>query len=188
MRERQQSFDALKAHASHELEIDPRGTSRPSAQHACQTSRRGLMQLASSAALGALALMLPGRGLSAAVDLKQSGTVEIEQYQVAFIGSGNLGGGTLHFGDRAHAFTIGGLGVGGFGVSKITAKGAVYNLTDLANFPGAYVQGRYGLAVADVSAGELWLENAEGVVLHLAADRVGLALSLGGDAVYIDLD
>jgi hypothetical protein len=146
------------------------------------------MQMAGSAALGALALLLPGSRPSAAEDAKPSGTVEIEQYQVAFIGSGNLGGGTLHFGDRAYDFTIGGLGIGGFGVSKINAKGEVYNLTDPANFPGAYVQGRYGLAVADVSAGELWLENTSGVVLHLAAERVGLALSLGGDAVYIDFD
>jgi hypothetical protein len=123
-----------------------------------------------------------------AADYVQTGTVTIEQVQIAFIGSGNLGGGTQHFGDRAYDFTIGGLGIGGFGVSKINAKGEVYNLTDPANFPGAYVQGRYGLAVADVSAGELWLENTSGVVLHLAAERVGLALSLGGDAVYIDFD
>ena len=184
---RQRRFDALTAQASSALEIDLPGIPDPSGQHVCHTSRRELMQMAGSAALGALALLLPGRG-HAAEDLKQSGTVTIEQYQVAFIGSGNLGGGTLQFGDRAYDFTIGGLGVGGFGVSKITATGEVYNLTDLANFPGAYVQGRYGLAVADVSAGELWLENTGGVVLHLAADRVGLALSLGGDAVYIDLD
>lgn len=144
--------------------------------------------MAGSAALGALALMLPGRRPSAEENPEPSGTIEIEQYQVAFIGSGNLGGGTLHFGDQSHGFTIGGLGVGGFGVSKINATGEVYNLTDLAYFPGAYVQGRYGLAVADVSAGELWLENTSGVVLRLEAERVGLALSLGGDAVYIDLD
>lgn len=187
MGERQHSSDALQAHASSELEIDSCGTPHLSGQHVFHTSRRGLMRMMGSAAFGTLALMLPGRRLSAE-DLKQSGTVTIEQYQVAFIGSGNLGGGTLHFGDRAYNFTIGGLGVGGFGVSRINAKGEVYNLTDLAYFPGAYVQGRYGLAVADVSAGELWLENTSGVVLHLAAERVGLALSLGGDAVYIDLD
>jgi hypothetical protein len=36
--------------------------------------------------------------------------------------------------------------------------------------------------------GKLWLRNANGVVLELAAERTGLALSLGGDAVYINLD
>jgi len=126
----------------------------------------------------------PGR----ADDLKKSGTVRIEQVQIAFIGSGNLGGGTLKYRDKSYDFTIGGLGVGGFGVSKITATGAVYNLDDVTQFPGSYVQGRYGFAAGDVSSGKLWLKNKHGVVLALEADRKGLALSLGGDAVYIDFD
>jgi hypothetical protein len=120
--------------------------------------------------------------------LNKSGTVKIEQYQVAFIGSGNLGGGTLQFGGQTYSFSIGGLGIGGFGVSKITATGEVYNLTNIAHFPGAYVQGRYGAVAGNTSAGELWLQNADGVVLHLKAEREGLALSLGGDAVYINMD
>jgi hypothetical protein len=34
----------------------------------------------------------------------------------------------------------------------------------------------------------LWLQNTRGVALHLKAERRGLALSLGGDAVFIDFD
>ena len=124
----------------------------------------------------------------AADELKKSGTVRIEQVQVAFIGSGNLGGGTLQFGGKAYDFTIGGLGIGGIGLSKITATGTVYNLRELAHFPGAYAQGRVGFAVGDTSAGKLWLKNSHGVVLELKAEREGLALALGGDAIYIDLD
>jgi hypothetical protein len=125
---------------------------------------------------------------AAADDLKKAGTVRIEQVQVAFIGSGNLGGGTLQFGGKSYDFTIGGLGIGGIGLSKITATGTVYNLTELAHFPGAYVQGRYGLVIGDTSTGKLWLKNSHNVVLELQAEREGLALSLGGDAIYIDLD
>ena len=125
---------------------------------------------------------------AAAEDLKKSGTVRIEQVQLAWIGSGNLGGGTLQFGGKSYDFTIGGLGIGGFGVSKITATGDVYNLPNVASFGGQYLQGRYGLAVGDVSTGELWLKNAKGVVLKLKAERRGLALSLGGDAIYIEMD
>jgi len=124
----------------------------------------------------------------AADDLVQSGTVRIEQVQIAFIGSGNLGGGTLLVGGKEYDFTVGGLGVGGIGISKMTATGAVYNLRNLNDFAGAYVQGRYGLAVGNLSAGELVLENTRGVVLRLKAERTGLALSLGGDAVYIGFD
>jgi hypothetical protein len=114
--------------------------------------------------------------------------VRIEQVQVAFIGSGNLGGGTLQFGGKSYDFTIGGLGIGGIGLSKITATGTVYNLRELAHFPGTYAQGRVGFAVGDTSAGKLWLKNSHGVVLELKAEREGLALALGGDAIYIDLD
>jgi hypothetical protein len=135
-----------------------------------------------------LALSLAGSGTAVAEDLKKSGTVRIEQVQIAFIGSGNLGGGTLTYGGKSYDFTVGGLGIGGFGVSKITATGNVYNLRDLASFPGAYIQGRYGAVVGDVSTGKLWLKNSNGVVLELKAEREGLALSLGGDAVYIKLD
>lgn len=125
---------------------------------------------------------------ASAADLVQSGTVTIEQVQIAFIGSGNLGGGTLIFKGQKYGFSVGGLGIGGFGVSKMQAHGTVYNLNNLSDFPGAYVQARYGLAVGDVSTGQLWLRNAQGVALRLDADRSGLALSLGGDAVYIDFD
>jgi len=58
----------------------------------------------------------------------------------------------------------------------------------VGQFAGSYAQGRYGMVVGDASTGKLWLKNKHGVVIELAADREGLALSLGGDAVYIDFD
>ena len=125
---------------------------------------------------------------ASADDLVQSGTLTIEQVQIAFIGSGNLGGGTLIVNGQKYSFSIGGLGIGGFGVSKMEAYGSVYNLKNLADFAGAYVQARYGMAVGSASTGKLWLQNTNGVVLELNAKRSGLALSLGGDAVYINFD
>ena len=135
------------------------------------------------------ALMLPAAALAgptAAQQRVKSGTVEIEQVQVAFIGSGNIGGGTLHFQGRSHRFTVGGLGVGGFGVSKMQAYGDVYNLRELHQVPGAHGQARYGMAAGDQGGGEMWLENPNGVTISLRTRRSGLALSLGADAVYID--
>lgn len=116
----------------------------------------------------------------------KTGTVEIEQVQVAFIGSGNVGGGTLNFQGKSYRFTVGGLGIGGFGVSKMQATGDVYNLKELRQFSGAYGQARYGAAAGDKSTGEMWLQNPNGVLISLRARRTGLALSLGADAVYID--
>ena len=75
-----------------------------------------------------------------AQDKPASGTVTIEQYQVAFIGSGNLGGGKLNYKGQSYGFKVGGLGIGGFGVSKITAAGTVYGLNKLEDFSGVYGQ------------------------------------------------
>ncbi|MGF1611102.1 MAG: hypothetical protein ACFCUQ_16980 [Kiloniellales bacterium] len=123
-----------------------------------------------------------------AADLKQSGTLTINQAQVAFILSGNVGGGKLSYGDKTYDFTVGGLGIGGFGVSSIEATGEVYNLADLGDFEGAYGQARTGIAVGTVGGGDLWLENPAGVYIHLVAKRKGLALSIGADAIYFKLD
>jgi hypothetical protein len=116
----------------------------------------------------------------------KSGTVTIEQLQVAFIGSGGAGEGMLHFHGRSHRFSVGGLGVGGFGISKMEATGDVYNLRELSQFPGAYGAARYGAAFGDKGGGELWLENPHGVIMSLKARREGLAVSLGADAMVIE--
>ena len=153
---------------------------------ASRTTGRASSTIVRAACL-ALALLILPLGATAD-DLRQSGTVEIEQVQIAFIGSGNLGGGRLLVGGKSYSFTVGGLGIGGFGISKMQAVGEVYNMNKVADFAGAYVQARYGLAVGETGTGELWLQNSNGVVLHLATKRQGLALSLGADAVIIDFD
>jgi hypothetical protein len=138
--------------------------------------------------VASIALLVALPSAIAADDLTPSGTLTIEQTQIAFIGSGNLGGGTLSYEGKQYHFTVGGLGIGGFGISRIQAEGTVYNMRSLADFPGAYVQGRYGIAIGDAGGGGFWLQNSQGVVLKLSAQREGLALSLGADAVYINLD
>jgi len=115
------------------------------------------------------------------------GTIEMHEVQAAYIGSGSGGGGTLSFRGGQYAFNVGGVGVGGIGLSTIEATGEVYNLRDLGQFPGTYGQARYGFAIGTASAGDLWLQNEAGVILHLKAKRTGLMLSLGGDAVVISL-
>ena len=122
----------------------------------------------------------------APTDKPLSGTLTVEQVQVAWILSGNLGGGGLDYKGNIYDFTISGLGVGGFGMSKIEATGEVYGLERIEDFVGAYGQARYGMVAADVSTGELWIENTKGVVNHLDAKREGLALALGADVIYVD--
>jgi hypothetical protein len=110
------------------------------------------------------------------------------QVQAAYLGSGNAGSGVLYYQGSKYHFSVGGLGVGGIGISKIEAKGDVYGLRHLSDIAGAYVQGRFGFALGTTSASELWLKNGNGVVMHLVAKRQGLMLSLGGDAVVIPMN
>jgi hypothetical protein len=116
-----------------------------------------------------------------------SGRVTIHQVNVAFIASAAAGGGTLSYKGRAYHFKVGGLGVGGFGASRIDASGSVFNLRQLADFDGVYVQLRSGWAVGDQGKGQMWLRNAHGVILRLKAQREGMALSLGADGMLIHL-
>ena len=111
----------------------------------------------------------------------------MHEVQAAYIGSGSGGAGVLVFRGVAYPFDVGGVGVGGIGLSTIEATGEVYNLRDLGQFPGTYGQARYGFAIGTASGGDLWLQNEAGVILHLKAKREGLMLSLGGDAVVISM-
>lgn len=134
----------------------------------------------------AVLLTLPIAASAADTDkMVQTGTIDIDQTRVSFLVSGNGGGGTLHFKGKDYRFTIGGLGVGGIGVSKLEATGEVFNLYDRSKFPGLYSQLRTGATAADQGSGKLWLENNDGVVIHLRGKSQGLALNMGADAVNI---
>jgi hypothetical protein len=117
--------------------------------------------------------------------LTPDGTVDMNQVQVAYIGSAGGGSGTLFYHGASYPFNVGGLGVGGIGASTIDAQGEVYKLNSIAAFGGTYGQARYGFAIGSTSAGDLWMQNEAGVIMHLKAKRTGLMLSLGGDAVVI---
>jgi hypothetical protein len=115
------------------------------------------------------------------------GIVEMQEVQAAYIGSGIAGTGVLVFRGVQYPFQVGGLGIGGIGLSTVDATGEVYNLRDLGQFPGTYGQARYGFAIGASSAGDLWMQNESGVIMRLKARRTGLILSLGGDAVVISM-
>jgi hypothetical protein len=117
-----------------------------------------------------------------------SGSVEMHELQAAYIASGSGGSGVLHYQGVNYPFTVGGVGVGGLGASTIEGRGDVYNLTNLSQFPGTYAEGRYGFAFGQTSAGDLWMQNEKGVVIHLRAERTGLMLSLGGSAIAISMN
>lgn len=134
-----------------------------------------------------LLLIAPRSAAAEEGALRYSGTVEINQTRVSFLISGNTGGGVLHFQGRDYPFTIGGLGLGGIGVTKLIARGEVYDLPSVAQFPGMYSQLRTGITLGDTGSGRLWLKNGSGVVLKLRGEGKGVGLTMGADAVHISL-
>jgi hypothetical protein len=114
-----------------------------------------------------------------------TGSVVISQVQVAFIGSAGGGHGRLYFHGQTYPFDVAGLGVGGIGVSRLEARGDVYDLHRLEDFAGLYGQARLGIAVANKGGGYMWLTSAKGVTLRLKAKRRGLMMAAGVDGVAI---
>jgi len=153
-------------------------------------TRRGALLGLLGAAGAVLAGACTSRGAlgpEAVAGKTPDGTVELSEVQVAYVGSGSSGRGVLRHRGRRHPFSITGLGVGGMGASTIEASGEVYDLPDLARFPGTFGQARYGFALGTMSGGDLWLQNEAGVIMRLKARREGLMLSLGGDAMLVSM-
>jgi hypothetical protein len=114
------------------------------------------------------------------------GEITLTATQVAAGIGWTWGSGTLKFQDKIYAFTLQGLNVSAVGISKISAKGDVYNLTAPTDLAGNYVTAGAGLAVIKGAAG-LVMRNAKGVVINLISDQTGVQLSLGTDGLAISM-
>jgi hypothetical protein len=127
-----------------------------------------------------LATLLLAGSLALAADAKQpSGTVAIEETQFAIILGGSSGGGTLTFQGQQYPFKVSGLTAGvNVGISKMSAAGEVYDLTELAQFPGTYTKLDASIALGG-GVGGLHLKNENGVIMRLEARTQGLQLNVG---------
>jgi hypothetical protein len=151
-------------------------------------SKKVVAVLAISAlALGSACSSSVKVGPASVAGLTPDGTVDMNEVQVAYIGNAGGGNGTLYYQGQSYPFSIAGLGVGGIGASTVDAEGEAYKLPSLSQFAGSYAQASYGFALGTASSGDLWMQNQAGVILHLKAKRTGLMLSLGGDAIVINM-
>ena len=135
-----------------------------------------------------LAVLLAAVLNTAALAQEPSGTVTIDEYQLAYIFSGSVGGGKLYFQGNTYDFKVGGLGVGGIGASHLNAFGEVYNLQQVVAFPGTFAQGAVGFSATNQGEGHLWLQNQNGVVMHLQTSQQGLGLTAGVSGILISMD
>jgi len=117
-----------------------------------------------------------------------SGTIVIDEYQIMWMVGGDIGGGTLTVQGKSHKFKMDGLKLGGFGARKVKLDGDVWEMRDVADFPGVYAEAEVGFTVVDADKGDFWMKNDKGVYLRLKSpESKGLALDLGVEGVDIRL-
>jgi LysM repeat protein len=134
-----------------------------------------------------ITLILLIASVASAQEKIPSGTVEIDETQLAFIIGGDVGKGILHYRGVDFYFKTSGIKVGGIGITKISAVGEVYDLFDIDQFPGTYVTGNYGIALGG-GVGGLVLKNENGVYLRLRSTLEGVALAVGLEGMTIKLE
>jgi hypothetical protein len=117
---------------------------------------------------------------------KPSGKVSIESKSIAAGVGVTWGEGKLSFKGKDYPFSIDGLTVVDFGISKASATGDVYNLTDVAKFAGTYVAAEAGFTLAG-GVGGMVLRNQDGVVMHVRSTSKGAKLQLGPSGLSIKL-
>jgi hypothetical protein len=140
-------------------------------------------------ALAGLALLAMGPALAEkSAPKKPSGTVSIDETQIAFIVGGSFGKGQLNFHGQTHDFKISGISAGAnFGASKVSAVGEVYDLKKLADFPGTYVQLEGGITLAGGVGGTV-LKNQNGVIMRLQSTSQGLQFNLSSSGVTVKME
>jgi len=104
-----------------------------------------------------------------------------------FAGGMGVGSGTLTFNGKTYPFKLLGTVMGPGSISKVSVSGDVYKLDDVAQFSGAWVEGTGAAGLETSQAGDLWLQNKAGVIMHLTGKQTGVTLSLGRDELLIKL-
>lgn len=123
------------------------------------------------------AVFMAGQAL--AEGKKPVGQVSIEEKEFGLILGGSMGSGTLTFQGQEHPFKLKGLSAGvSVGVSKMSAAGEVYDMTDLSQFPGTYTKLDASVALGG-GMGGMHLKNENGVIMSLHSRTQGLELNLG---------
>jgi hypothetical protein len=114
------------------------------------------------------------------------GELTLKATQVAAGVGYTWGSGTLKFEGKEYPFTVKGLNVAAVGISTVSAKGDVYNLKSVADFPGTYAAAQAGAALIKGPAG-LIMKNTKGVLINLKAEQTGVQINLGAQGMEISM-
>ena len=136
-----------------------------------------------------LGLAIASFGASAAdAPKKPSGTVSINETQFALVIGGSTGGGVLTYEGKQYPFKISGMSLGAnVGVSKLSASGEVYDLSNLSKFSGTFTKLESSITLGGGVGGTI-LRNENGVIMRLTSTSQGLQLNLSASGVTVKLD
>jgi hypothetical protein len=136
-----------------------------------------------------LGLAIFSFGASAAdAPKKPSGTVSINETQFALIIGGSTGGGVLTYQGKQYPFKLSGMSLGAnVGVSKLSASGEVYDLSDISKFSGTFTKLESSITLGGGVGGTI-LRNENGVIMRLSSTSQGLQLNLSASGVTVKLD
>ena len=115
-----------------------------------------------------------------------SGKLTMESKSIAAGIGITWGDGKLTFKGKDYPFSIDGLTLVDFGISKASATGDVYNLTDSAKLAGTYVAAEAGITLAG-GVGGMALRNQDGVIIHIRSVSQGAKLQLGTSGLTIKM-
>src|SRR4029450_11106251 len=118
---------------------------------------------------------------------KPDATLTLSEGSVA-VGIGwSWGKGVLNYKGQSYPVKVEGLPVGEVGVTKAQARGDVFNLKRVEDFPGLYAAaGAEGTAVK--GAGAPTLRNERGVSITLKSATKGANLKLAAEGLKLSLD
>jgi hypothetical protein len=136
--------------------------------------------------VGVASLVVAVVGFAVAQGRPPDATLSLSSGSVAAGIGYTWGSGTLTYQGREYQVKVQGLSVGDVGVTRASAMGKVYNLTNLADFSGTYTAAAAGLTLAD-GAGATAMKNEKGVVIQLTGTSQGLDIKLAAEGVRLTL-
>jgi hypothetical protein len=131
-----------------------------------------------------LAACASGYGAASSDALKVPGAIELNNGPTSDVPLGGAGTGTVYLHGQVYRFAIGGEGVDGSAVAIIQTTGEAYRLDDIARLAGTYRR-TTSAPVAGTQSGGLWLQNQNGIIIHLRPPTGGRMPDIGDDAVSI---
>jgi hypothetical protein len=144
------------------------------------------MQRVAPVRLLAAAALAGGLFASSAAMAQPDATIHFGGGSIAFIGSVQWGGGSLHYKGRRVPLKVSGIGIGAIGADKFSAEGEVYHLNHLHDINGTY-SAINANATAGAGAGEIDMQNEHGVEIRAHTTSAGLNLSLAPTGVQINI-